>query len=316
MNILIIGSGVTGGLLGARLVEHGEAVTFVVRPTRKVELLTQGLRLTSHYGGFRRPVNAITIEELRGVYDLIIVACRAQDYENVLQAAALAFGETTIVLPLLEGAAQMQPELIPHGARLIGGLFEARMTIDADGILRQRTPSAELSIGALGSAHIPELDSIASLLSGRGIKTSVVEGIESAIWARFCFSAAAVAMNALTKLSLRDAVPSTHHITSFDKMLTEGAAVGSAIGVQVRIMDVLRYRRSFRLETRPVQPPPLLNEGGRGADESAYVLLEMVSLAERAKVPVAKLRRGRDALLRPREIELQALDMADDAATA
>ena len=137
MKILIIGSGAIGGLIGARLVERKADVTFLVRPERKVQLLTRGLILTSHYGRFRRPVHAITFAELTGRFDLIEVTERAQDYEIVLKQIILAIGSETAVLSLLEGAAHLEPALVPHGGRLIGGMIEARVIVDADGVLHQ-----------------------------------------------------------------------------------------------------------------------------------------------------------------------------------
>ena len=92
MNILIVGSGAAGGLIGARLIEQKCDVTFLVRPERKAQLMTTGLVLYSHFGKFRRPVSAITLDELKGFYDLIIVAVRATDYESVLQSITPSIG--------------------------------------------------------------------------------------------------------------------------------------------------------------------------------------------------------------------------------
>ena len=97
--------------------------------------------LTSHFGKFRRPTFVITPDELTGVYDLIVIACRAPDYEEVLRMIAPSIGSETIVLPLIEGAAHLQGDLVPNGGRLIGGVLEARLVLDADGIPHQRLPA-------------------------------------------------------------------------------------------------------------------------------------------------------------------------------
>ena len=314
MRILIVGSGCAGGLIGARLIEKKCDVTFLVRLQRKSQLLTTGLVLHSHYGKFRRPVAAITPNELRGIYDLIIIACRAMDYDSVLEMLVFSIGPETMVVPVLEGANHLRRDLVPNGGRLIGGVLEARIVLDADGVLHQRMPGAELHIGAMDPFDDLAARQIAALLDGRGIKSISSVRIEAAIWERYCFTAAAVATNVRTGLSLRDAVRPTHHVTSFDVLLREGILIGEAIGLQPRHEYVMRYRHGFRMETRPVQPPALVNGAGRGSDEAVFLLFEMVAIAERAGVPVPKLRAARDDLLRPREITLAADDVTTDAA--
>jgi hypothetical protein len=53
------------------------------------------------------------------------------------------------------------------------------------------------------------------------------------------------------------------------------------------------------MESRPVQPPALITDGGARADEAVYLLVEMVEIATRAGMPVPRLRAARDKLLRP-----------------
>ena len=303
MKILIVGSGVVGGMLGARLVEKKYDVTFVVRPERKAQLLTTGLVLYSHFGKFRRPVAAITPDELLGTYDLILLTCRAQEYDVAFAMIAPSIGLDTTVLPLVEGANHLQAELFPHGGHFIGGMLEARMTINADGTLHQRLPAAELHIGATKPYEAERAAHVALLLEGRGIRTILSDRIMSTIWERYCFTAAAVSTNVTSGMSLRDAVRPTHNITWFDRLLSEGVAVGQAIGLRPCPERVLQYRNSYRMETRPVQPPALVADANRGSDEAAYLLLEMVAIADQDRVPVPRLRVARDTLIRQRNIE-------------
>ncbi|MGD9804329.1 MAG: ketopantoate reductase family protein [Hyphomicrobiaceae bacterium] len=78
-------------------------VTFLVRQERKVQLLTTGLMLASPFG-FRRPVTALTPEELVGAYDAVIVATRAQDYRAALTLVEPAIGPDTAAISIVEGA--------------------------------------------------------------------------------------------------------------------------------------------------------------------------------------------------------------------
>lgn len=310
MRILIVGSGTAGGLIGTRLIERGADVTFLVRPERKAQIMTVGLMLSSPFGRFRRPVHAITPDELTGVYGLVIMATRAQGYGVALNIVEKAIGPETLVLPGGEGADQLASGPVPNGGRLIGAVFEGRVGIDADGLIVQREPVAELQIGAMDERDADRAEMLASLLGGRGLTTILSDRITAAIWERYCFTAAAVAVNALTGLSLRNAIRPTHHLTSFDRLLSEGIVVGQALGLHPRPERVSDYQRSFRLDTRPVQPPALITSHGRGADEAAHLLLEMASLAERAGVPAPRLTKARDVLVRPRASTFATVDTA------
>ena len=316
MNILIVGSGAAGGLIGARLIEQKCDVTFLVRPERKAQLMTTGLVLYSHFGKFRRPVSAITLDELKGFYDLIIVAVRATDYESVLQSITPSIGSQTAVLPVIEGAGHLQVDLIQNGGRLFAGLLEARVSVDADGCLHQRLPVAELTIGAADPSDTDETHRLAGLLKGRGLVTCASDRVQDRIWERYCFAAAAIAVNALTGLSVRDAIHPTHRATILDRLITEGVSVGKAIGLSPDPTRARRYRESFRREGRPVQPPALVTDPGHGGCESAYLLLEMCCIADRAKVGVPLLRAARQALLSPCDITLTAKHVSDDEVAA
>jgi ketopantoate reductase len=90
MKVLIVGSGTTGGLIGARLIERGVEVTFCTRPERKVQLMTTGLTLSSSYGRFRRPACAITPDEIDTQFTVVIIACRAHHYGDTVNACLYA----------------------------------------------------------------------------------------------------------------------------------------------------------------------------------------------------------------------------------
>jgi 2-dehydropantoate 2-reductase len=311
MKILIIGSGCTGGLIGARLIERSADVTFLTRPERRVQLVTRGLQLRSQFGQFRRPVHAITPDEISRIYDLVIIATRAHMLEEAIVAVGTGIGAHTIVLPVIEGNPQFEITHAHGSPRILGAVLEARMLLDADGVLAQRSPEAELHIGAVRRQDEATAHELVQCLAGRGLTTLYSDRIQAEAWERFCFMAAAVAVNATTGLSLRDAVPPTHHLTAFARRLNEGASVGEALGLRPSAARIASYRHAFRMETRPVQPPALVNQPGRGGDEAVHLLIEMVAIAERAGVPVPGLRAARNALIRPREIAITATDITD-----
>jgi 2-dehydropantoate 2-reductase len=202
MEILVAGSGPAGGLLGARLIESGHDVTFVTRPERMAQLMTTGLHLTSHYGRFRKPVPAITVDELDRPYDLVIVAVRAHDYEAALARLQPVVGKATILLPVIEGVAHLLAATVVSQTSMVGGVLEASLRIDADGILHQQPPHAELFVGALAPDDDVAVARVLDVVGGRGLKILETNRIRAIGWERFAFVASGVAGATRTSLLL------------------------------------------------------------------------------------------------------------------
>ncbi|WP_260987176.1 2-dehydropantoate 2-reductase N-terminal domain-containing protein [Kocuria rosea] len=106
MRILIAGAGATGGYFGARLIQAGRNVTFLVRP-RLAEQLRDGLRLNGPGGKETVPVATVTTKDLKGTYDLVVVAVKAGALPTVIDQIAPALGEETMILPFLNGMAHL-----------------------------------------------------------------------------------------------------------------------------------------------------------------------------------------------------------------
>src|SRR5215468_8924789 len=103
MRILVIGAGALGGYFGARLLEAGKDVTFLVRPARAAKLKS-GLFGRSPVGDISLVgPPTITAERLKQPFDLILLSCKAYELQSAMDAMAPAVGESTLILPFLNG---------------------------------------------------------------------------------------------------------------------------------------------------------------------------------------------------------------------
>jgi 2-dehydropantoate 2-reductase len=99
MRILVIGAGAIGGYFGARLVEAGRDVTFLVRP-RRAARLKSGLAVKSPAGDIRLADPPLaTAETLKPPFDLVLLSCKAFDLDSAIEAIAPAVGPTMAILP-------------------------------------------------------------------------------------------------------------------------------------------------------------------------------------------------------------------------
>ncbi len=311
MKILMIGSGTTGGLLGARLLENKADVTFLVRRERKLQLVTRGLQLRSQYGQFRKPVNAIAADEIADTYDLMVVAVRSHELEKAIELAARAIGPNTVVMPIVEGVRHLDVGALPRAPFVIGAVLEARMFMDADAVLAQRPPAGELTIGALNKSDDKIAEVLVEAFAGRGIKTLFDESIRAKAAERFAFVAAAIATAYLMGRPLQDSVRLAYGQGTFEKLLAEGLAIGVAAGYSPQQLSVKAYARAFSMVGRPIQVPACIGDPGRAGDESAFLLSEMVALARAARAHAPTFETAWKRLTRPSKIEATATVMSE-----
>ena len=313
MKVLVAGTGASGGLVGARLVENNTRngaceVTFVVSTRRQRQLITGGLHLRSEYGAFRRPVIAITADQITGPYNIVVVAVRAHEFEAVLELLTPAFGPETVLVPMIEGIRHLETSALASMPRVVAAVLEARVRMDADAILSQRPPEAELNLGAIHGVDQAMATDLVRLFRGRGLKTFLNTRIRAKAAERFAFVSAAIATSHMMGRPLQDAVRMAHGQGMFERFLEEGFRVGVAAGFAPEQLGVKDYFRAFSLVGRPVQVPSRIADAGRSGDEATYLFGEMVALARTARVPAPLFESAWKRLTRPTQIEATATD--------
>jgi len=77
MKILILGAGGVGGYFGARLIQAGADVTFLLRDKRNQKIKSEGLVVETPKETFTIHPKTVTREQLKPDYDLIVLAPKA-----------------------------------------------------------------------------------------------------------------------------------------------------------------------------------------------------------------------------------------------
>jgi 2-dehydropantoate 2-reductase len=162
MRILVVGAGALGGYFGGRLLQAGRDVTFLVRPRRAAQLSASGLMIRSPAGNLdiaNPPM--IRAEELRSVYDLILLSCKAYDLDAAIESLAPAVGSSTSVLPLLNGMRHLDALETKFGRHaVLGGQCLISAALDADGRIQHLNATHNLSFGELDGGRSPRVEAI------------------------------------------------------------------------------------------------------------------------------------------------------------
>src|SRR5256712_11699690 len=131
----------TIGYYGARLLEAGAEVTFLVRQHRAAHLQEGGLVVQSPLGNVERTVNTIAREQVTPDYDLVLLTCKTYDLDHAITAIAPAVGERTGILPLLNGVATYDILDQHFGTgRVLGGVAYIATMLAPSGHIRHLSP--------------------------------------------------------------------------------------------------------------------------------------------------------------------------------
>ena len=206
MRILIVGAGALGGYFGARLMQIGRDVTFLVRPRRAAQLAKTGLVVKSTLGDASFPAPHLVLSaNLAGAYDLILVGCKAYDLAETMESFAAAVGPQTAILPFLNGMKHIDALTAKFGReRIIGGLAIISATLDADGIVHHLNEAHNLTYGELDGSDSPRMAEIVRTFAGANFDARATHTIVHELWEKWVFIASLAGTTCLMRALIGD----------------------------------------------------------------------------------------------------------------
>lgn len=276
MRVLVLGAGATGAYFGARLVQSGCAVSFLVRPARAEQLRRDGLRIRSAHGDFCAPVELLTTVPAGRAFDLILLACKAYDLDTALAAIAPAVGPESRVLPLLNGLRHLDVLDLAFGAqRVLGGLCHISVALQPDGSVLHMGQMHRLTFGA--RTLDPRLDDLAPALLGMPAEARCSERIIDVMWEKFAFLATLAGMTCLLRGSIGEIVATADGAELLLRCYAEACAIAAATGHAV---DAAAQAEARMILTAPGSPlkASMLRDLQRGATtEAEHIIGDLIA---------------------------------------
>lgn len=282
LRVLVLGAGATGGWFGARLIEAGADVDFLVRPARAAALAASGLRIESASRPFAAPVRTLGTVPAGARYDLVLLSCKAYDLDAAIEAIRPAVGAGTRVLPLLNGLRHLDALDAAFGApRVLGGLCHISVTLADDGAIRHFGALERLTWGArrAGDPALPTLRTTLQRLPGEVREPA---DILAAMWEKFAFIAALGGITCLLRAPVGVVVASGEGAALARRLYAECAEVAAREGCPI---DAAARAEAERILTAPGSPLKAsmlrdLERGGR--TEGEHILGDLRARARRA----------------------------------
>ena len=292
MNIVIVGTGGTGGILGTYLALAGHDLTFIARGAHLAALQKNGLTLrTSHRGDIRlQTVRACTMEEYSGCPDIMLVCVKYYSIPETIRLARRTAGKNTLIIPILNvfGTGEVMQQELP-GLTVLDGCVYIYGMVAAPGIIAQPAPILRLFYGfRQNQPH--SLQDLAAKFAGAlqqaGIESRFTENIQRDALQKFSFvsplGAAGLYFDAVCGNFLHEGPERTLFIGLVQEIERLGHAMELHFTTDLTAAN-LKLLDAF--------PPDLHTSMQRdvakgGASEFAGLVHRVVSLAEHYKVSV------------------------------
>jgi 2-dehydropantoate 2-reductase len=168
-NILMVGAGSVGGFFGAHLAQHHPGVSFLLRPKTLAAVQKNGLQVRSASGTVTvHPRGAADARQLPQP-ELIILAVKAYDLDEVLTQIEPVLTERTVILTLQNGI-DTEDRIIARVKRdcVVGGVAYIYSKIVAPGVI-DHYKKGNVAIGELMGHESARVLEIRDLFASAGL---------------------------------------------------------------------------------------------------------------------------------------------------
>src|SRR5262245_12695819 len=202
MRAVIFGTGGLGAFFGGLLARAGRDVTFIARGSNLDALCSRGLTLkTLPTGEVQLDVRATDDPAKLGIVELVWCCVKAYDLEVAARQMVPLVGPETLILPIQNGVDAAERIAAQVGAdHVLGGLCLGGATLEAPGVVAQKTTRLRLLIGELKGGTSPRIDALRRQLSAAGIDAEVSTDIRVALWEKFVGMCGTHSLTALMRL--------------------------------------------------------------------------------------------------------------------
>ena len=207
MQIVIVGAGALGGLVGAQLSDSGEDVTLIEINQARTKLLNEtGLFISAGSKGERCiPLKVVSDLNGVGIADLIFISVKSYQTEGAVRGVESIIGPETRVLSMQNGIgnAEKMAELIGP-ERVLTGITYHSIQHTGPNRLRYRKGIKPIQIAPLDGHLTPDVEAIGEVFRKAGLDTNVVESIDHVVWQKLLHNAVVNPVSALTGLTCRE----------------------------------------------------------------------------------------------------------------
>ena len=239
MNIVVFGAGGVGGYFGGKLAKAGFEVTFIARGKTLETIKTNGLQVKSIFGDFKvHPKVTDKVSEISGA-DLIILAVKSWQIEEIAKQLKPVINKDTMVLPLQNGAdnADRLQDILNH-ENVLAGLCKIVSKIESPGVINHFAFEPEIVFGEYDNVKTDRVKSLKAVFDKAQFKVSLSDDIHLDIWKKFLFIATYSGIGALTRSLIGELRKEEHIKSILYQTAHEIVTIANAKGIGLKNSDI------------------------------------------------------------------------------
>jgi 2-dehydropantoate 2-reductase len=235
MKIAVIGSGGVGGYFGGRLAAAGNDVTFVARGAHLQAMKSNGLKVLSALGDFHlNKVKCTDDTATIGPVDIVMIAVKLWSTEDAVAAAKPLIGPDTAVVSFQNGIIAVDTILPVYGREhTMGGVANIAALIEEAGVIRHNGNMASLIFAELDGKRSARAEAFYKACVDAGIKTELVEDIQTRIWEKFVRLVTMSSMTALCRMPVGPIREDPDTRELLQQVMTEVINIATAKGAKL-----------------------------------------------------------------------------------
>ena len=284
MKILIVGAGGIGGFFGAKLIQVGADITFLLREKRQRLIQERGLTVETPKGNLTIQPHTILASQLEPVYDLIILACKAFDLNDSLQSIAKASSKG-LILPFLNGFTHLETLDRHFGkGRVMGGVAHIAAMITETGSIKQLNELNSLTIGP----RTPEQELLSqeffTMCKKADFDSFYKENVEQALWDKWVFLATLAGMTTICRGSIGEIVATRYGKGLIERMFAECCSIASGNGYVITESTQASALEMLTKQGSPFTASMLRDLLAEKRDEHDHILGQLIAFAEHQSI--------------------------------
>ncbi len=231
----MVGAGATGGFYGGLLLNAGRDVTFLLRDRRAQQIRDNGLQIVTHKGEqltlHPKIVSAEEVKTTATPFDLIILSTKSYQLNAAMDDIAPAVGPKTMLLPILNGMAQLETLDNRFGAEhVLAGTVRVVSDVDEGGRVLQMASLDEMSYGERSRERTDRILAVDQAMGGAGFTAVLRPDILATLWQKWWILASMGVTCVLTRGPVGQAAAVPHGPALAEAILKECGDIAAANG--------------------------------------------------------------------------------------
>lgn len=281
--ILVLGAGGVGGYFGARLTEGGADTTFLLRGARREQVEANGITIHSDFfDDAHVKVKTVATGEIDSPFDLIILTCKAYQLDSVMDAIAPAVGDSTAILPLLNGVKQIDILQARFGAeKVLGGTTYIGARVDAEtGHIIHFGDFHRIAYGEIDGTRSERVEAFAALNDSVKFDIDLQDDIMQSMWDKFAMWCALASANTISRATIGEILETPTGHEFLVAALAECRDTAAALGHTVSEKTIATYEKMFSTKGSKFAASILRDVQAGNPTEGAHMIGDFVERAQ------------------------------------